>query len=349
MRLRLGRRTIGDGAPCFIVAEAGVNHNGDVDRAFKMVRVAKQSGADAIKFQSFNPEALATATAPLAVYQRRSSGRQRSQVEMLRGLALNEDEQRQIERACQSAGITFLSTPFDDASARFLADLGVPAFKIGSGDLTNIPLLRLVAGFGRPMFVSTGMGTMEEVEEAVRTVKRGGHSKLVVLQCTTAYPERAMDANVRVIPEYRRKLRTLVGFSDHTIGFTAAVAAVALGACVVEKHFTLSRRLPGPDHRASLEPAELRRFVAHIREAEAVLGDGRKRVLPIERPNIVPARKSVVATIAIPAGTRIRSSMLAIKRPGSGIPPRDVRKVIGKIARVNIPADSLISWRQVQP
>ena len=198
------------------------------------------------------------------------------------------------------------------------------------------------------MLVSTGMGTIGEVEEAVRTVRRAGNDRLVVLQCTTAYPAPNEDSNVRVIPEYRRKLRTLVGFSDHTTGFTAAAAAVALGACVVEKHFTLSRQLPGPDHRASLEPAELRRFVAQIRETEDALGDSRKRVMSSERQNIVPARKSVVAKVRIPAGTQILRGMLTVKRPGSGISPRDMDKLIGKTARGGIPADSLISWRQVK-
>jgi len=347
LRLRVGRRIVGDNAPCYIVAEAGVNHNGDVDRALKMVRIAKASRADAIKFQSFNPEDLVTATAPLAAYQRRSSGRQGNQIEMLRHLALDENEQEEVYRYCKRLGVQFLSTPFDEASAQFLATLGVPAFKIGSGDLTNLPLLRSVARHGRPMFVSTGMATMKEVEEAVRIVRRAGNDKLVVLQCTTAYPEPSRDSNVRVIPEYRQKLGTLVGFSDHTTGFIAAIAAVAVGACVVEKHFTLSRRLPGPDHRASLEPTELRRFVAEIRETETALGDGRKRVMPSERANIAAARKSVVAKVSVPAGTRIRRNMLTVKRPGTGILPRDMDKLIGKIARVDIPADSLISWRQV--
>jgi len=348
LRLHVGRAIVGDGAPCYVVAEAGVNHNGDVNRALKMVRVAKESGANAIKFQSFNPDDLATATAPLAAYQKRSRGRRGTQIEMLRHLALNENEQEEVYRACKRAGIQFLSTPFDEASARFLAALGVPAFKIGSGDLTNIPLLRFVASYAKPMLVSTGMGTIGEVEEAVRTVRRAGNDRLVVLQCTTAYPAPNEDSNVRVIPEYRRKLRTLVGFSDHTTGFTAAAAAVALGACVVEKHFTLSRQLPGPDHRASLEPAELRRFVAQIRETEDALGDSRKRVMSSERQNIVPARKSVVAKVRIPAGTQILRGMLTVKRPGSGISPRDMDKLIGKTARGGIPADSLISWRQVK-
>lgn len=348
MRVKIGRRALGDGHPCYIVAEAGVNHNGSLDRARRMIRVAKLCGADAIKFQSFHPDDLASTTARLARYQRRTGVRSHSQVEMLRKLALAEDEQEQLFRLCRKEGIEFLSTPFDDRSAAFLHELGVPAFKIGSGDLTNLPFLRMIAAFRKPMIVSTGMARWEEVAQAVRTVRAAGTSQLVVLQCTTAYPEPIGDANLRVIPEYRRRLRTLVGFSDHTTGMTAGIAAVALGACLIEKHFTLSRRLRGPDHLASLEPRELARFVSQVRESEAALGDGRKRPMRSERENIDVARKSVVARTDILAGTRITALALTCKRPGSGIPPSDLERLVGRVARVDIRANTLLSWKQVR-
>jgi len=348
MKIAIGARDVGDGAPSFIIAEAGVNHDGSLSRAIEMVRVAKKCGADAIKFQSFHPEDLASAAAPLARYQRTATRRGRSQLPMLRDLALAEDEQRELYKVSQRIGIQFLSTPFDDRSAQFLADLGVPALKVASGDLTNLPFLRRLASYRRPLILSTGMGTMSEVREAVRTVKRAGNDRLIVLQCTSAYPEPPGEANLRVIPEFRRKLRTLVGFSDHTIGLGAAVGAVALGACIIEKHFTLSRDLPGPDQGASLEPDELSRLVAQIRETEAALGNGVKRRMPSERENVVAARKSVVTRVDIPAGVRLTASMLTVKRPGSGIPPRDLNRLVGRVARVDIPADSLISWKQVR-
>jgi N,N'-diacetyllegionaminate synthase len=348
MKLKIGRRTIGDGAPCFIIAEAGVNHNGDIERALKMVRAAKACKADAIKFQSFHAQELATRQAPLANYQRQPRKSLRSQVEMLRRLALDEDDQRELFQTCRRLQIQFLSTPFDELSARFLAELGVPAFKIGSGELTNLPFIRFLARYGRPMLISTGMGSLGEVGEAVRVARRAGNSQTVLLQCTTAYPTPIAEANLRVLPVYRKRFRSLVGFSDHTLGLTAAIAATALGACVIEKHFTLSRRLAGPDHRASLEVDELREFVARIRETDAALGDGRKRLMPSEQPNLSVARKSIVSRVDIPAGVRIEEAMLTMKRPGSGIPPRDLPRLVGKAAREHIPADTLISWGQVR-
>ncbi len=348
MRLQIGRRLIGDGQPCYIVAEAGVNHNGSLDRARRMIHVARSCGADAIKFQSFHADDLATTTARLARYQRRTGVRSDRQVEMLRKLALAEEEQEKLFRLCRRESIEFLSTPFDDRSAAFLHDLGVPAFKVGSGDLTNLPFLRLIAAFRKPMIISTGMARWDEVTRAVRTVRAAGNNQLVVLQCTTAYPEPIRDANLRVIPEYRRRLKALAGFSDHTTGMTAGIASVAVGACLIEKHFTLSRKLRGPDHLASLEPRELATFVLQVRESEAALGDGRKRPMSSERENIDVARKSVVARADIPAGTRITATALTCKRPGSGIPPEHLERLVGRVARVDIPANSLISWKQVR-
>ncbi len=348
MKIRIGTRAVGDHEPCYVVAEAGVNHNGSLDRARRMIRVAKRCGADAIKFQSFHADDLATTEARLARYQQRTGAHATSQVEMLRRLALAEEEQTELFELCQREGIEFLSTPFDDSSADFLYKLGVPAFKIASGDLTNLPFLRLIARFRKPMIVSTGMARWEEVTQAVRTIRSSGNQRIVLLQCTTAYPEPPEEANLRVIAEYRRRLGTLSGFSDHTTGLMAGAAAVALGACLVEKHFTLSRKLRGPDHLASLEPGELERFIIQIREVERSLGDGRKRPMPSERENMVVARKSVVARTDLPAGKQITAADLTCKRPGSGIPPSQMERLIGRVARWDIPANTLITWSQVR-
>ena len=339
---------IGDGRPAFLVAEAGVNHNGVLKNALRMVRVAIQAGADAVKFQTFRPEELTTATAPLADYQRQGVRSANTQLDLLRGLVLTEEDHLQIQAECQRAGIVFLSTPFDDPSAEFLHRLNVPAFKVSSGDLTNLPFLVKLARYRKPMFISTGMSRFAEVARAVAVCRDAGNSRLVLLQCTSSYPAPEGEANVRVVSTYRSKLGVLAGYSDHTRSIAPAVAARALGACVIEKHFTLDRHLPGPDHKASLEPQELREFVDAIRTAESALGDGRKRVMPSEMSNVALVRKSVVARVRIPRGTRITAFHLAVRRPGTGAPPEDLAALIGRTARIDIEKDSPIGWDLVR-
>lgn len=341
--VRIGSRAIGDGLPCFVIAEAGVNHDGELRLALQLVDAAVEAGADAVKFQTFDPDQLATPDAPKAAYQVSATDESQSQLEMLRKLTLSTDEHERLAAHCGERNILFLSTPFDHGSADLLAAMGLPAFKISSGDLTNEPFLEHVARFGRPMLVSTGMATEREVASAVAAIRQAGNTELVLLQCVSNYPARPADVNLRAMATMARRFSTPVGFSDHTMGLEVAFAAVALGACVVEKHLTLDRRRPGPDHRASLEPADFSALVRGVREIEAAMGDGRKEPAASEAEVARVARKSVVAERTIPAGTVLTEDLLAIRRPGTGMPPSARRALLGRQAVREIPAGALLS------
>lgn len=338
---------VGPNRPCMVIAEAGVNHNGTLQLAKQLVDVAMDSGADAVKFQTFKAERLVSASAPKAPYQLQTTNRNESQLEMLRRLELSEEAHRELLAYCRTLGIRFLSTPFDEQSADFLAALGVPAFKISSGDLTNAPLLRHVARKGRPMIVSTGMSTLAEVETAVRTIHEVGHPGLILLHCVSNYPANPADANLRAMQTMAEAFKVPVGYSDHTPGMTVALAAVALGACVIEKHFTLDRALPGPDHQTSLEPAELKALVRQIRTVEAALGHGRKEPAAAEAGTAAAARKSLVAAQDIPAGSRLTEALIAVRRPGTGLPPSMFTQVIGRTVVSNIPAGTVLTREMV--
>ncbi len=341
-RVKVGPRLVGEGRPVFIVAEVGVNHNGSLALARALVDSAAVSGADAVKFQSFSAEKLVSAWAPLAPYQRdEGKGRQR---EMLRALELGEREHRQLKGRCERRGVLFLSTPYDEESADFLESLSVPAYKVGSGELTNLPFLRYLARKGKPLIVSTGMAEEEEVAEALETIYGARNRKVILLHCTSSYPTEVSDAHLRAIPFLRERFGHPVGFSDHTLGPVAAIGAVALGACLVEKHFTLDRNLPGPDHKASIEPEGMRAMVLGIREVEAALGEGRKRPRRAERSLRLLARRSIVAASPIPRGSVIEERMLTLKRPASGLPPRELPRVLGRRARRYIAAEEALSW-----
>jgi len=346
--IRIAGRVIGEGQPCFIIAEAGVNHNGSVEEAMRLVAIAAAAGADAVKFQTFRAERLATKNAPKADYQLSTTNREESQFEMLKRLELSEDDHRRLIAHCREREIIFLSTPFDELSADLLEDLDVTAYKIGSGDITNLPLLNHVARKGKPMIVSTGMATLEEVRTAVETIHAAGNNELVLLHCVSSYPTRAEDANLRAMDTLRRTFRVVVGFSDHTLGIEIPLAAVAMGACVIEKHFTSDRSLPGPDQVTSLEPEELRAMVQGIRKVEAALGQGKKAPAASEANTREVARKSLVAAQDIRAGMAITGEMIAIRRPGSGLPPSMRTNIIGRTARVDIPAGSLIKLEELK-
>ncbi len=326
------------GSP-FVIAEAGVNHNGDARLAVRLVDAAADAGADAVKFQTFRAEALASAGAPKAAYQKKSTGGRGSQLEMLRRLELSEDGHRRALARARKRGIAFLSTPFDEKSADFLARLGVKAFKLPSGELTNHPLLARVASKRRPVILSTGMSTLAEVAAAVKVLRRGGVKKLTLLHCVSNYPADPADSNLRAMATMARAFKVPVGWSDHTTGSATAVAAVALGAAVLEKHFTLDKRMKGPDHAMSLEPRELAAFVASVREAASALGDGIKRPVPSEAAIRRVARRSLVLTAALPKGARLRAADLSSKRPGTGIPPSELASVVGRRLRRAVPAD----------
>jgi N,N'-diacetyllegionaminate synthase len=338
----IGDRKVGPGLPTFLIAEAGVNHNGDVERALEMVRVAARAGADAVKFQTFRASDLVSREARKADYQARNVGAEGGQLEMLRLLELGEPAFVRIKAECEGEGVLFLSTPFDAGSAEFLARLGVAAFKIGSGDVTNLPLLRQLAAVGRPLIVSTGMSTLEEVAEAVRAIRERGNPPLLVLHCLSTYPAPCAEYNLRAMRSMERELGVPTGLSDHTLGWEVTLGAVALGAPVIEKHFTLDRSLPGPDHAASLEPRELAEMIGQVRRLESALGDGVKRPMPSELSTREVARKSVVVVRDLAAGSVLRAEDLAIKRPGTGLPPKAIDVVPGRVLRVALRADSVL-------
>ena len=331
----------------FMIAEAGVNHNGNPALAHRLIDAAADAGADAVKFQTFRGDGVATLETPKAEYQKRTTGPEGDQLSLLRQLELPEDCYPSLIERCHERDIMFLSTAHDWEAIELLDRYNVPAFKVGSGDLTNLPFLRRMAGKGRPIILSTGMGSLAEVEEAVEAIRSQGNERLVLLHCVTSYPATVEDSNLRAMLTLKQAFGVPVGYSDHTPGAEAALAAVALGATVIEKHFTLDRSMPGPDHLASLEPDELRNLVKAIRLVEQSLGDGVKRPTQAEREMRAVARKSIVAAVNIPAGSIIAEEMLTTKRPGSGIVPKHWDSIVGYRARTDIARDSLLRWNQV--
>ena len=345
----VGGKAIGDGEPCFIIAEAGVNHNGSVELAKKLIEVAVEAEADAIKFQTFRADAITTAEAPKAAYQQKTTG-DAPQRAMLRALELTADDFKELYDCANEAGITFLSSPFDSASIDLLRDLGVVAYKIGSGEITNRPLLSRVAEQHKPIILSTGMCSLDEVRDAIDTLRNYTARDLILLHCVSEYPASAEHVNLRAINTLKQAFNVPVGFSDHTTGITVSIAAVALGANVIEKHVTLNKSFSGPDHQASLEPHELRQMVQAIRTVEMALGDGVK--WPTESEVLMRAfvRQTLVAETDIAAGTTVRKEMLAPKRAGDAlaIAPANLDRVIGKKARLNIKKGQALTWQMVE-
>ena len=333
----------------FVIAEAGVNHCGSVKLAKDMIRVARESGADAIKFQAFRAEELAHPQAPTAAYQSRGGGQEKSQFEMLKDLELNRSAFSELIEESERQGIEFMSTPFSESCAQMLEDLGVHRFKIGSGEITNPRLIRCVASLGKPVILSTGMSTLDEVRRAVGWIReREAPPPLSLLHCVSAYPAEPRDMNLRCIPTLASEFQVPVGLSDHTLGFDVALAAVALGATIVEKHFTLDRNAPGPDHQASLEPSELNSFIHALRGVEAGLGDGVKRPVESERDTLRVARRSIVAACDLAAGTVLADAHLKFLRPGTGISPADIDRCIGRRLQVDLPAGDQLAWSMIQ-
>lgn len=341
-----GRR-IGAGHPCFIIAEAGVNHDGDPVKAMALVAAAADAGADAVKFQTFRAESLVTASARKAEYQVATTGGGESQLAMLRRLELGPEVFRALKRAAEERGLVFLSTPFDSASAQLLCELEVPAFKLASGEVTNLPFLAEIAACARPVILSTGMSTLVEVEAAVATIRAAGNPALAILHCVSAYPAPPAQYNLRAMATMRAALDLPVGLSDHSLGWEVSLAGIALGAVILEKHLTLSRVAPGPDHAASLEPAEFAALVRQARSIESALGDGIKRAMPCEADTRAVARKSVVARRDLPIGSRLTADDLVIKRPGTGISPADLARVIGSRLTRGAQADQPLTWEHL--
>jgi len=339
----LGRR-VGPGHPSFIIAEAGVNHNGDPELARRLIHGAKAVGADCIKFQTFKAERVVTAAAPKAAYQLGTTDPAESQIAMLRKLELDFAAYEELVALAQAEGIAFFSTPYNEEDVDFLDSLGIGAFKLASLSVVEPAFLRYVAERGKPIILSTGMATLEESVRAVETIRAAGNEQIVVLQCTTNYPSRLADVNLRAMLTLRDACRSLVGYSDHTAGNTACVASIALGACVIEKHFTIDPTLPGPDQSTSCDPAEFAALVREIRDTELVLGSAEKVPCEVERKNSIGMRRSIAARRAITAGETLTRDMLSFKRPSTGISPVRLDDLLGCTAQCDIPADALLTW-----
>ena len=346
MKIRIEDKLIGEEEPCFIIAEAGVNHNGSVELAKKLIDAAKDAGADAVKFQTFKAESVVVKDAQKAEYQKETTG-EGSQYEMIKKLELAEEDFRELADYAEKKDIMFLSSPFDKESVDLLHELDVPAFKVGSGEITNLPLLRYIAKKEKPIILSTGMSTLGEIEEALDVIRSEGVEDIILLHCVSNYPARIEDVNLRAMGTLKQAFKLPVGFSDHTLGITAPIAAVALGACVIEKHFTLDRNLPGPDHKASLEPDELKKMVKAIKEVEKALGNGIKKPTKEEKEIKKAARKSIVAKVDISKGTIITEDMLDVKRPGTGIEPKYLKFIIGRKAKEDIKKDDVIRFEMI--
>lgn len=335
------------GDRCFVIAEAGVNHNGCIETARKLVEEAARCGADAIKFQTFSAERLATRDAPKAEYQKRNAQPDETQFNMLKRLELSPDDHRALIEHCQANHIRFLSSAFSNEDIDLLDALDVSAIKLGSAEITNHPMLAHAAGTLRPIILSTGCSWLEEVEDAVRVLRENGSTDLALLHCVSAYPAACEDANLRAIATLANATNLPIGFSDHTEGFALAGAAVAMGARIIEKHFTLDRNAEGPDHRASLEPLELKAMIESIRVIESAMGDGTKRPVDAELNTRQVARRSLAAAQDLAVGTVLESKHLTARRPGTAIPPSELKRILGQIIVKNVRSDELLTWNHV--
>lgn len=347
--VQIGNYKIGPGNSCFIIAEAGVNHNGDVKLAHQLIDAAIKSGANAVKFQSFITEALVTSKTPKAEYQIKTTGGNSGQYKMLKSLEMSADDHAKLKDHCDQAGTLYLCTPYDNISVDMLDKIDISAFKVASTDTTNVPLLRYIASKGRPVILSTGFSSLGQVECAVESLNESGlKGKTILLQCTAEYPAPIDEINLRAIVTMQQAFGCPVGFSDHTEGTDAGPWSVAIGSCVVEKHFTLDRNMAGPDHRASLEPDEFSDLVRKIRQIERSLGDGIKRIMPSELKNKAVMQKSLVAVKAIKAGETITPDSLTCKRPGTGLSPAFYDQVVGKKADRDIEENEILTLSSIE-
>jgi N,N'-diacetyllegionaminate synthase len=332
----------------FIIAEAGVNHNGSIELAKQLINAAASAGVDAVKFQTFIAEEVVSINAPKAEYQKETTDVSESQYDMIKNLELSRKDHLELIDHAKKRNIIFLSTPFDEKSVDLLVELGVPLIKIGSGEITNHPFLEYIAKKGIPIILSTGMSTLEEVGEAVSAIKEAGCKDLTLLHCTSNYPARFEDCNLRAMKTMVEAFNVPVGYSDHTLGTVVPIAASAMGACVVEKHFTMDKNLPGPDHKASLEPNELKEMVRNIRIVEKAFGSSMKSPVASELEVRDVVRRSIVAKVEIPQGIIITEDLLAFKRPGIGIAPKHMGLLIGKTANQNIHKNEIIKLENME-
>lgn len=344
--IRVDGKCIGRGYPCFVIAEAGINHNGDISLAKDLIHAAADAGCDAVKFQTYRTEAIAAADAPMADYQRTNTGRSGPQSEILKQCELDRCAHEQLLAECLKAGVLFLSTPFDNESLDLLTDLGVEALKISSGDLTNTPFLGRVSATCLPVIASTGMATMREVEEAV-AILRFASCGFALLHCVSCYPAAPEECRLSAIGEMAETFNVPVGFSDHTTGFDITIAAIAAGATIIEKHITKDRSLPGPDHAASIEPHELKAMIVAIRRVEAALRGG-KTPSERERRTAEVARKSLHFSVALPAGYILREEHLVAMRPGTGLLPSSLWSFVGRRLTADVPAGAMLKEGMVE-
>ncbi len=348
MNFEICSQKIGKDEPCFIIAEAGINHNGKLDLAKKLIDIAVEAGADAVKFQTFHAENVVTRTADKAEYQKILTSSDESQFLMIKNLELPDNQFLELLKYANLKGIIFFSTPFDEESVDLLDRIGVPLFKISSGEITNFPLMKKIAGKGKPIILSTGMSTLGEIEEAISYLKKNGANRIILLHCSTCYPAPLHSVNLRAMDTLRFAFHLPVGYSDHTEGITISVAAVAMGAQAIEKHITLDKNLPGPDHRSSLEPREFSSMVRAIRDVELALGSGMKKISDEEREIKKVARRSIVAKIDIGAGDSLQEDSLSVKRPGTGIEPKYLNSVLNMRAKKSIHKDQVITWDMIE-
>jgi len=344
--MQIGNKTIGPSCDVFVVAEAGVNHDGNVGKAHKIIDAAADSGADAIKFQTFRADRLMIAGRE-RLEQQENPGE--SAFEMFRRLELSWEDHENLKKHADERQLCFLSTPFDEESADFLARLGVPAFKIASSDITHTPLLKNVGAKGKPVLLSTGMSFLNEVADALWTLKSAGARDILLMHCVSLYPAPPESVNLRAILTLRKQFDLLIGYSDHSQGVTIPLAAAVLGAVLLEKHFTLDKAAPGPDHKLSMDPTDLALLIRNLREIESALGDGRKRPAAEEAKCRTLSRRSVVATVDIRAHEIVAPWMLSCKRPGGGIEPKELNRVVGMRARRNLCRDTILTWHDLVP
>lgn len=346
--IEVGGRRIGPGQPAFIIAEAGVNHNGSFRTACMLIDAAAAAGADAVKFQTWVTDKLILPATPLAAYQHRNLRGKQTQYEMLKALELTYPTFRRLKRHAKKRGIIFLSTPDEESSADFLETIDVPLFKIGSGEITNLGFLNYVARKRRPVILSTGMSTLAEVKAAVTAIEAANNRKLILLHCVSNYPAPPADCNLAAMDTLHAAFGYPVGFSDHTLGTLVAIAAVAKGACVLEKHLTLNRKMRGPDHRSSLNPSEFARLIRAVREVESAIGNGQKVPVASELPIKKLVQKVLVSARALNAGSVVRSEDVILRRASVGLTASQLRLVVGKKARKSIPALTPIRLHQLQ-
>lgn len=344
--IKVGNCFIGDGEPCFIIAEAGANHDRKLSQAKDLIDVALEAGADAIKFQTYSAETLYSKKTPRFSYLEENFNQ--NTWELIKNLELPREWQKELADYCRQKGIIFLSTPFDYQAVDELTQLDVPAFKVASFEIVDLPLIKYIAQKGKPVFFSTGLAGYEDIQDVFSVCRGVGNLDLIPLQCVSLYPAPAHLSNLRAIKTMKRAFGCPVGYSDHTLGIHIAVASVVAGANVVEKHFTLSRKLKGPDHPFSVEPDELKELVRQIRDAEIALGNGIKSGPAEEEKEMYEkGRRSIHAACYIPKGTTITKEMISIKRPGFGIKPKHIDLVIGRIAKINIEEDDAVRWEMI--